>query len=290
MRTREIPARTSLFLVAVALTSALALAVAPSAQAANIAPNPGFEMDCSGVPCQWNNPSAGTTPTRDTSVFHNGVASLKVSGTANGIHEDFSDCIETSVSAGSHHVEYFYNNSGPNVLAGSLSLLFDFYSSLGCSGFIKTVLVLGSSTGGWSLSSDTMTVPANVQSLILRWDLTCTASGPCSANFDDVDLDTTILAVTVSSFTAHRSHRGVLLRWSTGTEVNELGFNIYRQQGNRRFRVNRRLLPAFGAVAGASYSFLDRHALRHRAVRYWLQDVSVSGARAWHGPVRVPAS
>ena len=80
------------------------------------------------------------------------------------------------------------------------------------------------------------------------------------------------------------------MRWRTGTEADELGFNVYRQQGGRRVRVNRRLLPALGGVSGRSYSFLDRQAPRHTAVRYWLQDVSQSGARAWHGPVRVAAS
>jgi hypothetical protein len=81
-----------------------------------------------------------------------------------------------------------------------------------------------------------------------------------------------------------------MLRWHMGTEVDTLGFNVYRQQGSRRVRVNRRLLPALGGVAGSSYSFLDRRAPRHRAVRYWLQDVDISGHRAWHAPVRVAAS
>jgi hypothetical protein len=47
-------------------------------------------------------------------------------------------------------------------------------------------------------------------------------------------------------------------------------------------RLNRRLLPVLGAVAGSSCSFRDRHAPR-RAARYWLQDVDPSGARTWHG-------
>jgi hypothetical protein len=95
------------------------------------------------------------------------------------------------------------------------------------------------------------------------------------------------LAVTVSSLRAARSRRGVVVRWRTGTEADELGFNLYRQQGARRVRVNKRLLPALGRVAGSSYSFLDRRAPRHRALRYWLQDVAVDGTRTWHGPVRV---
>jgi subtilisin-like proprotein convertase family protein len=105
-----------------------------------------------------------------------------------------------------------------------------------------------------------------------------------------LDISAPPLAVTLSSFTASRSHGRVVLRWRTGTEANELGFNVYRQQGARRVRLNRRVLPALGSIAGASYSFVDRHAPRHRVVRYWLQDVSTTGARTLHGPVRVPAA
>jgi hypothetical protein len=81
-----------------------------------------------------------------------------------------------------------------------------------------------------------------------------------------------------------------MIRWRIGTEANELGFNVYRQQGLRRVRVNRRLLSALGAVAGRAYSVPDRGAPRHRALSYWLQDVDLTGARTWYGPVRVAAS
>jgi len=110
------------------------------------------------------------------------------------------------------------------------------------------------------------------------------------ANGWSLTITTEPLAVTVASFTTTRTQKGVVVRWRTGTENNELGFNVHRQQGDRRVRVNRRLLPALGAVSGRSYSFVDRRAPRHRAVRYWLQDVSTSHARTWHGPVRVGAA
>jgi len=71
-----------------------------------------------------------------------------------------------------------------------------------------------------------------------------------TTNFDDVALDS-VLPARVSSFTAVRSQQGVRVRWRTGTEVDELGFNVYRQEGNRRVRVNRRLISAIGAVGGA---------------------------------------
>ncbi len=145
--------------------------------------------------------------------------------------------------------------------------------------------------GGWHQEQDnSFTSPANSEAARFVLFITCNFCGLLlTANFDDLVYDQSPLAVTLSSFRAVRSHRGVAVRWRTGTEVDTLGFNVFRQQGGKRVRLNRRLLPALGRVAGSSYSFLDRRAPRG-AVRYWLQDVSTSGVRTWHGPVRTRAA
>jgi hypothetical protein len=147
-------------------------------------------------------------------------------------------------------------------------------------------------TGTWTPLSGQAAISDQAQSLEFIILFFCTVICPkdTTVNFDDAVAQTEPLTVTMSSLSARRSHKGVLLRWRTGTEVDELGFNVYRQQGNRRVRVNRRVLPALGGVSGRSYSFTDGRAPRHRALRYWLQDVDRSGARTWHGPVRVAAS
>lgn len=109
-------------------------------------------------------------------------------------------------------------------------------------------------------------------------DFTLQAPTPQSANS---------LAVTFAGMTASRTARGVLLRWRTASEFETLGFHVYRQRGQRRVRVNRRLIASLGSVSGGSYSFLDRRAPRRSAVCYWLQEVELDGSRTWHGPVRV---
>jgi hypothetical protein len=90
-------------------------------------------------------------------------------------------------------------------------------------------------------------------------------------------------AVTFRSLSASRSARGVVVRWSTASELNTLGFHVYRQVGDRRVRVNRRLIPAKGLGA---YTLLDRRAPRAKTLRYWIQEVAVDGSRSWYGPVR----
>jgi Domain of unknown function (DUF4394) len=101
------------------------------------------------------------------------------------------------------------------------------------------------------------------------------------------------LPTRVYSFTAKRQHRGVMLRWRTGSEMDALGFNVYRQARATRIKLNRRLLPAKavtgGSISGGMYGFVDRRAPR-RAVRYWLQAVDANGSRTWHGPVRARAA
>jgi hypothetical protein len=82
-----------------------------------------------------------------------------------------------------------------------------------------------------------------------------------------------------------------MIRWRTGSEVDTLGFNVYRQRGARRVRLNRHVIPALsltrGGISGGRYSFLDRKAPRHARLRYWLQEVDASSHCTWHGPVRL---
>jgi hypothetical protein len=94
-------------------------------------------------------------------------------------------------------------------------------------------------------------------------------------------------AVEFRTASASRIKAGVRVHWRTASESRLLGFNLYREQNGKRVRLNRAVIPsAFdnGTVA-RSYSWLDRRAPRHGALRYWLEAVSVSGARSWHGPI-----
>ena len=86
----------------------------------------------------------------------------------------------------------------------------------------------------------------------------------------------------------------VLVEWSTGYEVNNLGFHVYREEGGQLLRLTPDLVAgsalryrAGTLTAGYSYSWLDVSPL-HSALstdRYWLEDVDLSGKKTWHGPV-----
>jgi hypothetical protein len=84
-------------------------------------------------------------------------------------------------------------------------------------------------------------------------------------------------AVTLRGFDAHRTARGVVLRWRTGAETDTLGFAIYRQWGAKKVQVNTATIAAANALAGHAYGYVDRHA-PHARVRYWLEAINRSGA------------
>ena len=91
-------------------------------------------------------------------------------------------------------------------------------------------------------------------------------------------------AVTLRSLVATRSASGVLVRWRTASELDSLGFHVYREVNGKRVRANTRMIAAKGR---GSYSFLDRKAPKTKSVRYWVQEVAADGSRSWYGPARV---
>lgn len=93
-------------------------------------------------------------------------------------------------------------------------------------------------------------------------------------------------AITLASLGAQGSHGSVSVNWTTGTELDNAGFNLYRATSvdGVRTRLNSKMLAAKGdTVSGASYSYSD--ASGNGTFYYWLEDVSLSGATTLHGPI-----
>jgi hypothetical protein len=95
----------------------------------------------------------------------------------------------------------------------------------------------------------------------------------------------------ISSIAVTSTDSNTLIQWRTSYETDNLGFNIYREVGGERIKLNPSLVAgsalkgAGGASpAGAGYTwFDDSHPTEE--VRYWLEDVDLSGTSTWHGPV-----
>jgi hypothetical protein len=105
-------------------------------------------------------------------------------------------------------------------------------------------------------------------------------------------------AVEFASLKATRNDGRVLLEWQTGYEINNLGFNIYRETDGKLTRINPEPVagsalsfgPRVALRAGLAYSWWDNDAREGNNSRYWIEDLDLSGHKAMHGPFSVTDS
>lgn len=105
------------------------------------------------------------------------------------------------------------------------------------------------------------------------------------------------LAVQLASLNAYANKAsvkgggGVTVAWQTGYEADHLGFNVYREDRGQRVKINPALIAGSALLAGEhtpltagnSYTWTD---VRGAAgANYWLEEIDLSGASIWHGPV-----
>ena len=108
--------------------------------------------------------------------------------------------------------------------------------------------------------------------------------GICSYCTGKCDISTLI---TLSSFTAKASNGRVKLEWSTESEIENAGFNIYRSEtevGGYE-KINTELITAKGSeTKGAKYVFIDNIAKNRKTYFYKLEDIDLNGTSTMHGP------
>jgi hypothetical protein len=94
--------------------------------------------------------------------------------------------------------------------------------------------------------------------------------------------------ITLNSFTATPSDRKVILNWTTESEIDNAGFNIYRaeDEDGEYVKINNSLIPAEGSpTSGATYQFVDNDVKNRRTYYYKLEDIDLNGTSTMHGPV-----
>jgi hypothetical protein len=85
----------------------------------------------------------------------------------------------------------------------------------------------------------------------------------------------------------------VLLEWTTASEVNTAGFNLYRSENKEGpfAKVNNQIIPAsIDPVLGGKYQYEDSGVTAGHTYYYQLEDVEYSGATTRHGPIVATAS
>jgi len=94
--------------------------------------------------------------------------------------------------------------------------------------------------------------------------------------------------ITLSLVTATPSDRSVILSWSTASEIDNAGFNLYRavSEDGQYVKINASLIPAKGSsTQGASYEFIDKDVKNGTTYYYKLEDIDLNGKSTMHGPV-----
>jgi hypothetical protein len=94
--------------------------------------------------------------------------------------------------------------------------------------------------------------------------------------------------IELSEFTAKPGNKKVTVQWSTASEIDNVGFNIFRAEsrdGNYE-KINSELIPAQGSsTQGADYIFID-HTVKNRKTYYYkLQDIDLEGKSTFNGSV-----
>jgi len=133
----------------------------------------------------------------------------------------------------------------------------------------------------------------------------CADSGACNSttvtNVADGEVEdyawdwgTPPTAVSIAVFGAVPQGEAVLVTWETAAELQNLGFILYRGESPAGpwVKLNAELIPTQnpGASFGASYEWLDSEVTLGAPIYYRLEDVDLSGASTFHGPVSAMAA
>jgi hypothetical protein len=250
----------------------------------------GTNWQCSGTPYGWNNAIWGSS---SADIFSAGIWIWHYNG--NGwtrLQPNFSGHYYYGIWGASAHDVFFAGTEG----------YITHYN--GTSFSPMTSGVTNQLNGVWgSSSSDVFAVGAG--GTILHYDghiitpttttvLTTTTSIRTSTTtvppstttvFSTTTVPPTL--VTLIDFHAVNGSSSVTLVWSTASEIDTAGYNLYRAEAeNGNFiKINNSLIPAQGtSTQGANYEFIDTNVQNRKTYYYKLEDIDLNGVSTFHGP------
>lgn len=87
-------------------------------------------------------------------------------------------------------------------------------------------------------------------------------------------------------------HASVVIEWSTASELDTDGFNIYRSNNieGELVKINDQPIPpSTEPLTGGDYRFTDVNVQAGILYYYWLEDLEKNGNSARHGPIEIRA-
>jgi hypothetical protein len=96
-----------------------------------------------------------------------------------------------------------------------------------------------------------------------------------------------LLAVSLSNFEATLMNQGISITWETAHELNNQGFNLYRNIQPSTPNEPLAFVPAQapGSSQGYAYDWIDSDIVSGQTYYYWLEDIDLNGTTTLHGPV-----
>jgi len=94
--------------------------------------------------------------------------------------------------------------------------------------------------------------------------------------------------ISLIDFNALPGNRIVNLTWSTASEIDNAGFNLYRSEteDGEYTKINDALIQAEGSsTQGASYEYTDTGLRNGKTYYYKLEDIDLNGTSTMHGPL-----
>ena len=97
-------------------------------------------------------------------------------------------------------------------------------------------------------------------------------------------------AITLAAFTATPQENAILVTWETASELDNVGFNLYRSASadGPYTQLNQALIPPQfpGEVMGGLYEWLDTDVEPGVTYYYKLEDIDVKGVSTFNGPAK----
>ena len=94
--------------------------------------------------------------------------------------------------------------------------------------------------------------------------------------------------IKLKDFTATPKSNKIILNWSTASEVDNAGFNLYRSESENGeyININDTIITSEGSsTQGATYEFVDTDVQNRKTYYYKLEDIDLSGKSTMHGSV-----
>ncbi|HEX8474132.1 MAG TPA: C25 family cysteine peptidase [Pyrinomonadaceae bacterium] len=226
--------------------------------------------DLGATPRQFGNPNnqiSFTTGTPPTEMTVNLVKS-KPTGTGFGFPNAVERTYTITPTGGANFLATLRLHYLDSELNGNTEALLDFWRFNGTTWNRVPKTLADPITNNW--------IESSAVTQFSPWTLSATPLAPTAAK--------------LRAFNVATTDDGMLVEWQTSFELENLGFNLYREQDGTRTLITPSPVAGSALVAGAhtaltagnSYTWFDTGA--KPTARYWLEDIDLSGKTTMHGP------